>query len=185
MFFVFFFLQFFKILIFWLVSGVKRQKMAQNDKILSVPLYISGSISFLVHMCKMVTSPDAFLIFSKFWFSFQVVVGGGGGGERGVGIKRAKNSTKWQKNYVPFTLYLRNRISYDCGFWYACVKWWYLQQVFSLFQNVNFLVVQGVKRTKNDPKLTILSLMLFISGTVDHIIKIFGTQVQNNNISKY
>ena len=33
------------------------------------------------------------------------------------------------KNYVCFTLYLRNRTSYDCGFWYTFVKWWYLQNI--------------------------------------------------------
>ena len=37
-------------------------------------------------------------------------------------------------------LYLRN-CTYDSGFWYRCVKWWYLQQFFfffSFFQNSNF-----------------------------------------------
>ena len=37
------------------------------------------------------------------------------------------------------TLYLRNCTSYDCGFWYTCVKWWYPQQYFfSFFQNSDF-----------------------------------------------
>ena len=36
------------------------------------------------------------------------------------------------------TLYLRNCTSYDCGFWYSCVKWWYLQQIFSCFQKSDF-----------------------------------------------
>ena len=39
-------------------------------------------------------------------------------------------------------LYLRN-FTYDSGFWYRCVKWWYLQQFFfsfffSFFLNSNF-----------------------------------------------
>ena len=37
-------------------------------------------------------------------------------------------------------MYLRN-CTYDSGFWYRCVKWWYLQQFFfffSFFQNSNF-----------------------------------------------
>ena len=68
------FLYFFQTLIFGANSGVKGQKLAQNDK----NLFLSHSISqeayiiwssFLVHMCKMMTSPDAFFNFSKFWFS--------------------------------------------------------------------------------------------------------------------
>ena len=40
-----FFLQFFEIFIFWAVSRVKGQKMAQDDKkILSVALHISKTI---------------------------------------------------------------------------------------------------------------------------------------------
>ena len=37
------------------------------------------------------------------------------------------------------TPYLRNCTSYDFGFWYTRVKWWYLQQFFFLFlQNSDF-----------------------------------------------
>ena len=50
----------------------------------------------------------------------------------------------WSKMAIQIclTLYLRNCTSYDCGFWYTCVKWWYLQQFFfffSFFQNSDFL----------------------------------------------
>ena len=38
------FLNFFKIVIFQFVSGVKQQKMAQNDKKLSFMLRVSGTI---------------------------------------------------------------------------------------------------------------------------------------------
>ena len=38
------FLHFFQILIFGVNSGVKRQKMAQNDKKMSAALHISGSV---------------------------------------------------------------------------------------------------------------------------------------------
>ena len=50
---------------------------------------------------------------------------------REKGDERAKNGPKWQKILSP---YLRNCASYDCGFSYTCVKWWYLQQFFSFFQ---------------------------------------------------
>ena len=35
--------------------------------------------------------------------------------------------------------YLRNCTSYDHNFWYAYVKWWCLQVIFSFFQNFDFL----------------------------------------------
>ena len=67
------------------------------------------------------TSPDAFFIFSKFWFSELL-------GGRGLkGQKMAQNDKK------ILTPYLRNCTSHDCGFWYTCVKWWYLQQFFFFF----------------------------------------------------
>ena len=43
------FFSFFVILIFWVVKGVKGQKMVQNDKkILSVVLHISGTIHHMI-----------------------------------------------------------------------------------------------------------------------------------------
>ena len=74
------------------------------------------------------TSPDAFFIFSKFWFS----------GLLGRGENKGKKWPKMTKKNC-LTPYLRNCTSYDCGFWYTCVKWWYLQQhLFSFFQNSDF-----------------------------------------------
>ena len=77
---------FFKILIFWVVSGMKGQKMTQNDKTLSFVLHISGAIhyvSFMVHMCKMI-SPQILVFFQNFDFlSCQI-------------SKRAKNGQKCQ-----------------------------------------------------------------------------------------
>ena len=46
-FFFFFFSFFFKILIFWVVRGVKGQKIVQNNKFLSVALHISRTIHHL------------------------------------------------------------------------------------------------------------------------------------------
>ena len=59
------FFHFFRILIFWVVSGVKRQKMVQNEK----KICLSRSISqepyiiwflFMIHMCKMMISSGLF-----------------------------------------------------------------------------------------------------------------------------
>ena len=74
------------------------------------------------------TYPNAFFISSKFWFSRLL------GGRRLKGQKMAQNDKKF-----CLTLYLRNCTSYDCGFWYRCVKWWYLQQIFSFSQKSDFL----------------------------------------------
>ena len=107
-------LMFFQFLIFGANSGVKGQNMSQNDRKLYVaPIsqeaYTTWS-RFLVQIYKMITSSYAFFIFSKFWFY------------RLLGGKRAKNGPRGQKN-LSVSLYLRNRTSYDCGFWYKCVKW--------------------------------------------------------------
>ena len=64
---------------------------------------------------------------------FWVVRRLGGGGKR----------AKWQKNFV-LTLYRRNCTSYDRGFWYLCIKWWYLQQfLFHFFKILIFQVYQS------------------------------------------
>ena len=109
---------------FWAVTGLKEQKIAQNDnKIVSVTFHISGSIHpliwFLVQKCKMMISPDASFIFSKFWFS-SFLVG-----------KRAKIT----KKSVFCAPNLRNHAWYDCHLWYTSVKWWFLLVIFSFFQN--------------------------------------------------
>ena len=69
-----FFFHFIKILIFQIVNGVKGQTITQNDKILWLSRCISQEpyiiwLSLMIHICKMITSPGIFFIFSKFWFS--------------------------------------------------------------------------------------------------------------------
>ena len=83
------FFQFFKILIFWVVSGIKGQKAVPNHKKFCLSCFISQEpciiwLSFMVHMCKMIISLGIYCIFSKFWF-FRVLVG-----------ERAKHGPKWQ-----------------------------------------------------------------------------------------
>ena len=57
-------------------------------------------------------------------------------------VQRAKNGPKWQK---ILSSYLRNCTTYDYGFWYTCVKWWYFQQFFSFFEkSVLFGFLKGV-----------------------------------------
>ena len=49
---VVFFLHFFKILVFWFVSGIKRQKMTQNDKYFFLLCLTSQESLFILHMRK-------------------------------------------------------------------------------------------------------------------------------------
>ena len=73
-----------------------------------------------------------FSFFQNFGFlSCYNEMGWGGGGWKG------KELSKMTKQ-ICLTLYLRNCTSYDCGFWYTCVKWWYLQQFFFIFSEVWF-----------------------------------------------
>ena len=66
-------------------------------------------LCFLLHKFKMMTSPDVFFIFSKFWFSGLL-------GERGVtGQKMAQNDKKF-----CLTPYLRNCTSYECFLLHMC-----------------------------------------------------------------
>ena len=98
------FFHFFKILIFWVVRGVKVQIMVLNDKKFCSSHSISKGpyiiwLSFMVHMCKMIISPGVFFILSKFWFF------------RFLGSKRAKNNLKLPTS-VCFALDLMNCRSY-------------------------------------------------------------------------
>ena len=79
--------------------------------------------------CKMIPPVD-FFIFAKIWF-FEL------GGSKG---KKLSKMTK--KSCL--TLYLRNCTTYDCGFWYTCVKWWYIQLFFHFFKILTFLGFQGL-----------------------------------------
>ena len=91
-----------------------------------------------------------------------------------------------KNNYIRHALCLRNSIAYGHDFWYTCVKWWYLRVFFSLFWNFHFSGCVEGKKTKNSPKwkTAITSLTHHISGTVWHIIMIFGTLVWNDDISR-
>ena len=82
-------------------------------------------------------------------------------------------------NYNHRAPYLRDSIPYDHDCWHTCVKW-YLQVTFHFFKILIFQVFRGVKGQKmvqNDKKFC---LSLHISGTIYHMIVIYGTHVQNN-----
>ena len=84
-----FFFHFFKIWFFELLGGKRAKNDTKWQKCLSHSIsqeaYIIWS-GFLVHMCKIMTSPVGFFIFSKFWFLGLL---------RG---KRGENGSKWKKS---------------------------------------------------------------------------------------
>ena len=67
------FFDLFKIFIFWVVRGVKRQKKVQNDKKFCLLRSISQEpyiiwLSFILHTCRIIISPGIFFLFSHFNF---------------------------------------------------------------------------------------------------------------------
>ena len=116
-------LHFFQILIFGVNSGSKKKKWPEITKNYVCPstpylsMHTSFDCVFLLCKFKMMTSPDVFFFFKKkFWFCG--LLGGKGWGARGS--KRQKIAQNDKK--FCLTSYLRNCISYDCGFWYTWVK---------------------------------------------------------------
>ena len=105
------FFSFFQNFVFWIIRGVKGQKMAQNDKIV-YPLCILETIHHMI------------AIFGSHFYNDHIS-----------------------------------------------------SHFFHFFKILIFLVFSRVKGQKMTQNYQFQSVMLFISGTVDHIIVIFGTQV--------
>ena len=123
---------------------------------------------FLVHLSKMMYR-GAFFFVSKFSF-FGLL--GGRGEVKGKSVAQSKNN-----NYIRHTPCLRNSIAYDQGFWYNCVKLWYLQAFFPFFP-FSFFGLLGRKRAKNGPRWKkFMSVTVHISGTIHHMILIYGTHL--------
>ena len=135
--------------------------MVKNDKKFCLSHSISQEpyiiwLSFIMQMCKMIISAGVFFFcccccfFSilEFWF---------------FGLSEGSKGKKWPKmanislshsiSQEPCISY--DHQSYDCGFWYACAKWWYLQPIFSFFKILILGFFRGGKKAKNDLKLPI------------------------------
>ena len=91
--------------------------MAQNNKKLCLShsrakeAYIIW-LWFLVRIYKMMTFPDAFFIFFKFWFF--VFLGGEGGGGGGGGVRRQKMTHNCQ--FQSVTLYISRTVDHSSRF---------------------------------------------------------------------
>ena len=101
-------------------------------------------LSFMVHMCKMIISPDVAIIFSKFWFLWSSV---------GLKGKKWSRMTKKCVCHAPYLRTMHHMID-DRHLWYTSVQWWYLQVFFPFFKILFFFQivggVKGHKRAQND-----------------------------------
>ena len=133
--------------------------------------YLRNHISYDCHLwylCKMMISPGVF--FSCFE-NFDSL------GCWGQEVKKGKKWSKMRKNSVCRAWYFRNHRSYDHHLCYTKVKWLYLEVFFYFFKILIFWVIRRVKGQKW-PKMTkTLSFALYISGTIHHMILIYGTHV--------
>ena len=154
---------------FGVVRGAKGQKKVQNDKKFCPSCLISWEpyIIWLLHMCKMIISQGFFFIFSKFWF-FLVF----------RGDKRGKNDPKCQK-LLPVAFHISGNIHhvtviYGTHLWNDNT----FQCFFHFFFNFDFLGSWQVKRAKNGPEWQkTMSAVLHISGTIHHMIVVYGANV--------
>ena len=129
-------------MIFQVVSGVKGQKMVQNDKKFCLSRSTSQepymiSLSFMVHMYKMIISLGTFSIFQIFDFP--------------EGQKMAQNNKKFSLSHsVSQELYI-------IWLWFLVhmCKMIICRNFFIFFQNFDFLGFYGSERVKNDLKLPI------------------------------
>ena len=166
------FVQFFKILNFWVVMGIKEQKTVQNDKQFCPSRFISQEpyiiwLSFMVHLHKMI-SPGLFSFYQNFEF-----LGCSGG-------KRAKNGPKWQK-IMSVALHIWGTVHhmtviYVCKMMISLGIFSYLFIFF--FSILIFWVHRVPQRAQNGPEWQkIMSLALHISETIHHMTVIYGANV--------
>ena len=131
------FFHFFKIWIFRVVSGIKGQKMTQNDKKNCLSRSISQEpyiiwLSSVVHNCKMMISQCYFFIFSK--LVFPVV-------SRVKGQKMAQNDKKF---YLSRSISQEPYIIWSSFVVHKC-KMIISQGFFLFFKILIFRVVRKVK----------------------------------------
>ena len=90
---------------------------------------------------------------------------------------KGQKMSKMTNDSVFHAPYLRNHTSYDCHLWYTSVKWQYLQTFFHFFKIFIFWVVRRVKRQKLTQNSKNCSLCIISSGTIHHMIFIYGAHV--------
>ena len=126
------FILFFQMLFWGSIVGQKSKKwseMTKNYVCASTP-YLSKHTSYDRGFCCTSLKWWHLQMLFSFLQNFGFLCCQGGGAKR---QKMAQNDKKF-----CLTSYLRKCTPYDCGFWYTCVNWWYLQQIFWFFQKSDF-----------------------------------------------
>ena len=131
------FFHFFKILIFWIVRGVKGGKKMSKmwKKIMCCTPYLKKHSSNMIFIYGTHVGNDN--IYGHFFNFFKILIFWV---VRGRGVKGRKLS-KMRKNCVWCTPYLKKHTSYDFHLWYTSV---YLWAVFWFFKILTFWVVRRV-----------------------------------------
>ena len=149
----------------------KRAKKVQNDKKFCPSCSISQEpyiiwLSCMVHMCKMMISPNVFLSFSKiliFWV---------------VRVVKGKKTVQNGKKFCPSRSISQELFITWLSFMVHMCTMIISPGVFFIFAKFWFFGLLGCKRSKNGPKWQkILSVVLRISGTIHHMIVIYGANV--------
>ena len=164
------FFQFLKILIFFVVRGVKVQNMVQNDKKFHLSHFISQEpyiiqLSFMVHLCEMMSSGVFFQFFKILIFQVNRVKE-----QKAVQIDKkfcpsCSISPELYIIWLSFIVHLCKMVI-SPGVFFSFSKFWFFRLVKG---------VKGQKTVQNDKK--ILSVTLHISGNIHHMIVIYGTLV--------
>ena len=139
--------------------GKKAKNGPKWQKIMSVIFHISGSIHhmidfFSVHICKVMTSQDAFFIVLKFWCS---LLSGGYKGKKWPKMTKISVSL-YISGTVPLLVQLCRMMISPAICFHFCSKFW-------LF---GFLRGEG-KVQKMTHNCQVQFIMVYISRTVDHI----------------
>ena len=139
-----------------------------KNYIMSVALHISQTIYHMIVTCGDNIS-RCFFSMLKFWFSR---------------LSRGWKGKKWPKILkisICCTLHFRNHISYDLRLWYTCMyKRIISPGIFFIFFKILVFgtirgEIKGQKMAQNDKKIVFFSLR--VSGTIHHMIVIFGAHV--------
>ena len=158
---------FFSILKFWFsgLSGLKGQKMAQNDKNSCLSHSVSQEpyiiwLWFLVNMCKMMISPANFFIFQSFDFGVY------------IGVKGQKMTWNYQFQYVlPYVSGIVDHIDHilkilimiSTGvFLYFFFKKYNSSTVFLIIICFSSSSINGQKKFWSVPHLLHMSVIFFI-----------------------
>ena len=139
----------FKIMFFRGLKDKKWPKMTKSS--ICGTLYFRNHISNDLHLSYTYMYERLILI-------FRIISGV-------KGQKMARNDKKFSLYHSipqePYIIWL--------WFGYTCVKWWYIQQIFSYFKILKIVVFRGVKGQKMTLNYQFQYVLLYISGIVDHI----------------